>query len=111
MERIMSTNAVMGSGSMMTMGMGGMGASGGQSWFVNDMGDTAGQAQMAGGDHHAVVAGGGGMMGRMSVDLGTLGGTNSVAYCLNNAGTAVGTAGMAMGMPHAFMVTNVLGGT
>ena len=107
----MSTNAMMGSGSMMTMGMGGMGASGGQSWFINDMGQTAGLAQMAGGNHHAFVSGGGGMMGRMNVDLGTLGGTNSIAYCLNNAGTAVGTAGMANGMPHAFMVTNALGGT
>ena len=83
----MSTNATMGSGSMMTMGMGGMGASGGQSWFVNDLGQTAGQAQMPGGNHHAYVSGGGGMMGRMNVDLGTLGGTNSIAYCLNNAGT------------------------
>jgi probable HAF family extracellular repeat protein len=110
-EPIMSTNATMGSGSMMTMGMGGMGASGGQSWFINDMGDTAGQAQMAGGNHHAYVSGGGGMMGRMNVDLGTLGGTNSIAYCLNNAGTVVGAAGLASGMPHAFMVTNALGGT
>jgi probable HAF family extracellular repeat protein len=109
-EPIMSTNAMLGSGSMMTMGMGGMGASGGQSWFVNDMGQTAGQAQMPGGNHQAFVSGGGGMMGRVSVDLGTLGGTNSIAYCLNNAGTAVGTAGTATGMPHAFMVTNALGG-
>ena len=109
-EPIMSTNAMFGGGSMMTMGMGGMGASGGQSWFVNEMGQTAGQAQMPGGNYHAFVSGGGGMMGRMNVDLGTLGGTNSIAYCLNNAGTAVGTAGMASGMPHAFMVTNALGG-
>ena len=108
-EPIMSTNATMGSGSMMTMGMGGMGASGGQSWFVNDAGQTAGQAQMPGGNYHAFVSGGGSMMGRMNVDLGTLGGTNSIAYCLNNAGTVVGTAGLASGMPHAFMVTNAMG--
>jgi probable HAF family extracellular repeat protein len=107
---IMSTNAMLGGSGMMTMGMGNMGALGGQSWFVNDMGQTAGQAQMPGGNHHAFVSGGGGMMGRMNVDLGTLGGTNSIAYCLNNAGTAVGTAGMANGMLHAFMVTNALGG-
>jgi len=108
-EPIMSTNATMGSGSMMTMGMGGTGASGGQAWFINDVGDTAGQAQMPGGNHHAYVSGGGGMMGGMNVDLGTLGGTNSIAYCLNNAGTVVGTAGLASGMPHAFMVTNAMG--
>ena len=109
MEPIMSTNAVMGSGSMMTMGIGGMGASGGQSWFVNDVGNTAGQAQMPGGNYHAFVSSSGGMMGGMNVDLGTLGGTNSIAYCLNNAGTVVGTAGMTDGMHHAFMVTNAMG--
>ena len=84
-EPIMTTNAMLGGSSMMPMGMGGMGASGGRSWFVNDMGTTAGQAEMPGGNHHAFVSGSGGMMGRMNVDLGTLGGTNSVAYCLNNA--------------------------
>ena len=110
-QPIMTTNATMGSGSMVRMGMGGMVTSGGQSWFVNDMGDTAGQAQMSGGNHHAFVSRTGGMMGQTTVDLGTLGGTNSIAYCLNNAGTAVGTAGMASGMPHAFMVTNAMGGT
>ena len=110
MDPIMSTNAQFGGSSMMTMGMGSMGASGGQSWYVNEMGDTAGQAMMSGGNYHAFVAGGGGMMGQMTVDLGTLGGTNSIAYCLNNTGTAVGMAQTAAGMPHAFMVTNVLGG-
>jgi probable HAF family extracellular repeat protein len=110
MQPIMSTNARFGSSSMMTMGMGGMGASGGQSWFVNDMGDAAGLAQMPGGNHHAFVSGSGGMMGQKTVDLGTLGGTNSVAYSMNNAGAAVGMSGMATGMPHAFMVTNALGG-
>ena len=110
MEPIMSTNPLSGSASMMTMGMGGMGgATGGQSWSVNDMGDTAGQAMMSGGNYHAFVSGGGGMMGQTTVDLGTLGGTNSIAYCLNNAGTAVGMAQTAAGMPHAFIVTNVLG--
>lgn len=110
MEPIMSTNALFGSSSMMAMGMGSMGASGGQSWYVNDMGDTAGQAMMSGGNFHAFVSSGGGMMGQTVVDLGTLGGTNSAAYCLNNAGTAVGMAQLAAGMPHAFMVTNALGG-
>jgi probable HAF family extracellular repeat protein len=110
MQPIMSTNALFGSSSMMTMGMGGMGASGGQSWFVNDMGDAAGQAQMPGGNHHAFVSGNAGMMGQKTVDLGTLGGTNSIAYSMNNAGTAVGMSGIATGMPHAFMVTNALGG-
>lgn len=110
LEPIMSTNALFGSSSMMTMGMGSMGASGGQSWYVDDMGNTAGQAMMSGGNYHAFVSGGGGMMGQTIVDLGTLGGTNSIAYCLNNAGTAVGMAQTAAGMPHAFMVTNVLGG-
>jgi probable HAF family extracellular repeat protein len=110
MEPIMSTNALFGSSSMMTMGMGGMGASGGQSWSVNDMGDTAGMAQMAGGNHHGFVSGSGGMMGQRTVDLGTLGGTDSIAYCINNAGTVVGVSEMAAGMPHAFMVTNALGG-
>jgi probable HAF family extracellular repeat protein len=74
------------------------------------MGDTAGMAQMPGGNYHAIVSGSGGMMGQRTVDLGTLGGTNSIAYCINNAGTAVGTSGIAAGMPHAFMVTNTLGG-
>lgn len=108
MEPIMSTNAMFGSSSMMTMGMGGMGASGGQSWFVNGMGDTAGEAQMPGGNHHAVVSASGGMMGRMNLDLGTLGGTNSIAYCLTDSGTAVGTAQLTNGMMHAFMMTNAL---
>ena len=72
---------------MMTMGMGGMGASGGQSWFVNDMGQHRRPGADAGGNYHAFVSGSGGMMGGMNVDLGTLGGTNSIAYCLNNAGT------------------------
>ena len=112
MQPIMSTNAMLGSSGMMTMSMGGMGASGGQSWSINNMGDTVGMAQMPGGNHHAVVSGTGGMMGgRMNVDLGTLGGTNSIAYCLTDAGTAVGTAQMINGMMHAFMVTNVMGGT
>ncbi len=112
MQPVMSTNAMLGSSSMMTMSMGGMGASGGQSWSINNLGDTAGMAQMPAGNHHAVVSAGGGMMGgRMNVDLGTLGGTNSIAYCLTDAGTAVGTAQMANGMMHAFMVTNVMGGT
>ncbi|HEY5909232.1 MAG TPA: immunoglobulin domain-containing protein [Verrucomicrobiae bacterium] len=109
-EPIMSTNAMMGSMSMMTMGMGGMGAAGGQEWFVNDMGQTAGQAQMSGGNHHAFVTGSGGMMGRMEVDLGTLGGTNSAAFCINNAGTVVGSADLSNGARHGFMVTNALGG-
>lgn len=109
-EPIMSTNALYGSSSMMTMGMGGMSsATGGQSWFVNDLGDTVGQAQMSGGNYHAFVSGSGGMMGQKTVDLGTLGGTNSAAYCLNNARTVVGTAQMPNGMMHAFVVTNALG--
>ena len=110
-EPIMSTNAMYGSGSMMTMGMGGMGASGGQSWFVNEVGNTAGQAQMPGGNYHAFMSVSGGMMGGgMNVDLGTLGGTNSVAYCLNNAGIGVGMAQLSNGMHHAFMATNIMGG-
>jgi probable HAF family extracellular repeat protein len=111
MQPFMSTNALFGSSSMTTMGMGGMGASGGQSWSVNDMGDTAGQAQMPDGSFHAFVSGSAGMMGQRTVDLSTLGGTNSAAYCINNAGTAVGMSGMPAGLPHAFMVTNALGGT
>ncbi len=109
-EPIMSTNALYGSSSMMTMGMGGMsGATGGQSWFVNDLGDTIGQAQLSGGNFHAFVSGSGGMMGEKTVDLGTLGGTNSAAYCLNNARTVVGAAQLPDGMMHAFLVTNALG--
>lgn len=111
MQPIMSTNAVYGSSSMMTMGMGGMGgASGGQSWSVNNMGDNVGQAQMSGGNYHAFASGGSGMMGLTTVDLGTLGGTNSFAYCINDAGAVVGTAEMGDGAYHAFMVTNALGG-
>lgn len=109
-QPIMSTNAMLGSSRMMTMGMGGMGASGGQSWSINNMGDSAGMAQMPGGNHHAVVSASGGMMGRMNTDLGTLGGTNSIAYCLTDAGTVVGTAQMTNGMMRAFMVTNAMGG-
>ncbi len=110
-EPIMSTNVMMGSSGMMTMGMGGMmGASGGQAWYVNGLGQTAGQAQMSGGNHHAYVSGSGGMMGQMNVDLGTLGGTNSIAYCLTDAGTVVGTAQLPNGTMHAFMVPNALGG-
>jgi uncharacterized membrane protein len=110
-QPIMATNPMLGSSGMMTMGMGGMGgSSGGRSWFVNDMGDTAGQMQMPGGNHHASVSGNGGMMGGLNVDLGTLGGSNSTAYCLNYAGTAVGVSQMPDGMPHAFMATNALGG-
>ena len=96
-EPIMSTNAMLGSSSMMTMGMGGMDASGGRSWFVNDLGDTAGQTQMSGGNHHAVVSGNRRMMSRTSVDLGTLGGTNSIAYCINNSGLVVGAAQLTNG--------------
>jgi probable HAF family extracellular repeat protein len=110
MEPIMSTNAMSGGSSMMTMGMGGMGTSGGRSWFVNDMGQIVGQVQMPGGSYHAVASGSGGMMGSITVDLGTLGGTNSIAYCLNNAGTVVGTAQLTNGMMHAFVVNNALGG-
>jgi probable HAF family extracellular repeat protein len=109
-EPIMTTNAMFGGSSMRTMGMGGMGASGGQSWFINDLGNTVGQAQMLGGNHHAFVSRSGGMIGGVNVDLGTLGGTNSVAYCLNNAGTAVGMAEMADGTRHAFMVANATSG-
>ena len=109
-QPIMSTNAIYGSSSMTSMGMGGMGAVGGQSWFVNGIGDTAGQAQMSGGNFHATVSGNGGMMGQRTVDLGTLGGTNSMAYCLNNAGTVVGMSQIGNGAYHAFMVTNALGG-
>ena len=111
MQPIMSTNALQGMSGMTTMGMGGVGATGGQSWFVNDMGTIAGQSQMSAGNHHAFVSGSDGMMGRMNVDLGTLGGTNSIAYCLNNANDAVGMADWTNGMPHAFLVTNALGGT
>jgi probable HAF family extracellular repeat protein len=112
MVPIMSTNALYGSSSMMTMGMGGMGgASGGQSWSVNNMGQEAGQAEMAGGNFHAFASGSSGMMGgRTTVDLGTLGGTNSFAYGMNDGGTVVGTAQMMGGTYHAFMVTNALGG-
>ncbi len=110
LEPIMSTNVMLGSSSMMTMSMGNMGGAGGQSWWVNDAGTTAGEAQMAGGNHHAVVSASGGMMGRMNVDLGTLGGSNSIAYCINNAGSAVGSAQMTNGGMHAFVVTNALGG-
>ncbi len=109
-EPIMSTNALFGSSSMMMMGMGGMGASGGHSWFVNNLGDTAGSAAMADGNHHAIVSGSGGMMGQKIVDLGTLGGTNSIAYCINDAGTVVGTAQLSNGVMHAFMVSNALAG-
>ncbi len=109
-EPIMSTNAMFGSSSMMMMGMGNMGASGGQSWFVNNMGDTVGAAQMGGGNHHAIVSGGGGMMGPRTVDLGTLGGSNSTAYCINDAGMVVGMAQLSNGTMHAFMVSNALGG-
>jgi probable HAF family extracellular repeat protein len=108
---VMATNALMGSSSMMTMGMGGMGASGGQAWSINDLGNTAGQAQMPGGNHHAFMTSSGGMMGGMTLDLGTLGGTNSIAYCLNNAGTAVGMAETSDGMPHAFIATTAMGGS
>jgi probable HAF family extracellular repeat protein len=112
MQPIISTNAMFGSSSMMGMGMGGMGASGGQFWSINNTGNTAGMAQMAGGNYHAVVSASGGMMGgRMNVDLGTLGGTNSIAYCLTDPGTIVGAAQIANGMMHAFMVTNALGST
>lgn len=111
MQPILSTNAMLGSSSMITMGMGGMGASGGQTWSIDDMGNTAGMAQMPGGNYHAVVSGSGGMMGRMNVDLGTLGGTNSIAYCLTHAGTVVGMAQLTNGMTHAFIVTNALSGT
>jgi probable HAF family extracellular repeat protein len=110
MQPIMSTNPMSGSSGTMTMGMGGMGASGGGSWSVNNMGDTAGQADMPGGNHHAIVSGSGGMMAQRTVDLGTLGGINSIAYCINDAGAVVGTAQLAGGMMHAFMVTNALGG-
>jgi probable HAF family extracellular repeat protein len=116
-DPIMSTNAMLGRSSMMTMGMGGMGgmggggALGGMSWFVNDLGQTAGQAQMSDGSHHAFVSGSGGMMGRVNVDLGTLGGNNSVAYSMNNAGNTVGMSEMSNGAHHAFMVSNALGGT
>ncbi len=110
MEPLMSTNALFGSSSMMDMSMGGMGASGGQMWAINNLGNTAGMAQMLGGNFHAVVSGSGGMMGRMNVDLGTLGGTNSVAYCLTDAGTVAGSAQFTNGMMHAFIVTNALGG-
>ncbi len=109
-EPIMSTNAMYGSGSMTMTGMGGMGAPGGQYWFVNNLGQTAGQAQMSGGNQQAFVSGSGGMMGRMNVDLGTLGGTNSIAYCINDAGDVVGMAGLTNGTHHAFIVTNALGG-
>ena len=110
-EPIMSTNALFGSSSTMTMGMGGMGGvAGGQSWSVNNMGQEAGQAMMSGGNSHAFASGNSGMMGRSTVDLGTLGGTNSYAYCINDAGTVVGTAQMGTGIYHAFMVTNALGG-
>jgi probable HAF family extracellular repeat protein len=109
-QPIMATNPMLGNSSMITTGMGAMGASGGCSWFVNDMGDTAGQMQMPGGNHHASISGNGGMMGGLNVDLGTLGGSNSTAYCLNDAGTAVGVSQMPDGMPHAFMATNALGG-
>lgn len=111
MEPIMSTNALQGISGMTTMGMGGMGATGGQSWFVNDLGNLSGQAQMSTGNHHAFISGNGGMMGRMNVDLGTLGGSNSIAYCLNNANDVVGTSAMTNGMPHAFLATNALDGT
>lgn len=111
-QPIMSTNPMLGSSSMMGMGMGGMGASGGQMWSIDNLGNMAGMAQLPGGNHHAVVSGGGGMMGgRMNVDLGTLGGTNSIAYCLTDAGTVVGTGQLTNGMMHAFMVTNAMGGT
>jgi len=110
-EPILTTNAIYGSGSMMTMGMGGMGALGGQSWFVNDLGNTAGQAEMPDGNHHAFITASGGMMGRMELDLGTLGGTNSVAYSLNNSGIAVGMAELSNGAHHAFMATSVMGGS
>jgi probable HAF family extracellular repeat protein len=108
---LMFTNAMWGSSSMMGMGMGGIGATGGWSWFVNDLGNAAGQAQMPGGNYHAFVSRSGGMMGGwMNVDLGTLGGTNSIAYCVNNTGWAVGTAQMPNGAMHAFMLTNAFGG-
>jgi probable HAF family extracellular repeat protein len=107
---IMSTNPMSGSPSMMTMRMSGMGASGGGSWSLNNMGDTAGQADMPAGNHHATVSGNGGMMGQRTIDLGALGGTNSIAYYINDAGAVVGTAQLAGGMMHAFMVTNALGG-
>jgi probable HAF family extracellular repeat protein len=109
MQPIMSTNPMSGSSGTMTMGMGGMGASGGRSWSVNNMGDTAGQADMPGGNHHAIVSGSRGMMGQRTVDLGTLGGTNSIAWCINDAGAVAGTAQLAGGMMHAFIVTNAQG--
>jgi probable HAF family extracellular repeat protein len=103
---IMDTNVMMGSSSMMTMGMGSMGASGGQALSVNDLGNTAGQAQMPGGNSHAFMTSSGGMMGGTTLDLGTLGGNNSVAYGMNNAGMAVGMAETSDGMPHAFIATS-----
>lgn len=109
-QPVLSSDAFQGMSGMTTMGMGNMGATGGQSRFVNELGNISGQAQMSGGNYHAFVSGSGGMMGRMNVDLGTLGGTNSAAYCLNNANDVVGTSAMVNGMPHAFLVTNALGG-
>ncbi len=78
MEPILSSDAIPAMSGMTTMSMGGMGATGGQSRFVNEAGNIAGQARMSGGNAHAFVSGAGGMMGRMNVDLGTLGGTNSI---------------------------------
>ncbi len=110
MEPIMTTNALYGSSSMMSMSMGGLGAMGGQSWFINNLGDDVGEAQMAVGNVHAYLSGAGGMMGRMTVDLGTLGGSNSFAYCINDYRSVVGTAQMTNGSYHAFLLTNALGG-
>jgi probable HAF family extracellular repeat protein len=108
-QALMFTNAMGGKTTIMSMSMSNMSATGGQCWFVNDLGQVAGQAQMMTGRRHAFVSGPttmtGGMMG------GTTGGTTGGMMGGTTGGMMGGSSGGMPGGTTAGMPGGMMGRT
>lgn len=79
--------------------LGTLGGDGSTAYAINDSGEIAGSAYLAGNSAgHAFLYSGAGL-----TDLGTLGGMSSVAFGINRTGQAVGSSQTGDGSRHAFL--------
>src|SRR5205085_10999141 len=83
--------------------LGALGGKNSAAYDVNDNGQVVGEADTAGGAHHAFrTASFATAIDPAKDDLGTLGGQNSVAYAEDPNGVVVGQADTTSGAHHAF---------
>lgn len=81
-----------------TMELGTLGGTYSYANSINDLGQVAGESEVADGSKHAFIWDKGAM-----TDVGTLGGQTSAAYGINDAGQVVGESQTVDGSTHAFV--------